>query len=668
MMVQIGGNTVSVQVQSSGIGAALTINQSAASDAASAAASAATATAAQAAASASAAAAAATLANAALKSANLSDLANAATAKTNLGIVSYWHALLATASQSAFLTALGQIASTFINFTQAGTGAIARALNLKLGEIVSPEDFGAVGDGATNDTAALQAALNTLKTVVGKPGATYLLSKAAGTTRCILWKSGMRWDGNGSTPKLANNQQPCSLIQAEYATAGGATVSNTMLKGRFDGNTANQGTITPGGSWFTPTIDMRNVSASEFDVEVLNGHLAGFYAQGTTYAFDNRANQIRVKTARGYGVSLGGTGWQIDRIVVEATEHDDALVADLQGNGFIINGSDHQVGEVALKNCGWGVKVQDGATRVDIASIRNVSGANTKDNPAVKIEGQVGLRNSGITLGRVYTNGFNSNGLYIVYSDGVSVGSYRGKGNGLTAGSLAPVERSEIRIIETTDLQIAAVSATPGLIGVTIEGAATQDIQIGPMNLSGVAAGFFWPYYLLPTTTDGCNIQLGDINVASTSSTWNRLLIQADETTTKVNCTAGKITVNTALSNWVSSTTPLLNPPLAGQIRTGPIIFKGSAISGSLAMTASSATTDLSASMARHGTKHGPIINVSASNSAGITLGGTKDYGAFDLSASASGVRFYHTNSASTGAAIQWHLMGYVAPYYGVAS
>jgi parallel beta-helix repeat protein len=62
-------------------------------------------------------------------------------------------------------------------FIQEGTGAVQRTVESKLQDVVSVKDFGAVGDGVTNDRAAIQAALNASRFVYfPTPTASYYIS------------------------------------------------------------------------------------------------------------------------------------------------------------------------------------------------------------------------------------------------------------------------------------------------------------------------------------------------------------------------------------------------------------------------------------------------------------------------------------------------------------
>jgi len=67
---------------------------------------------------------------------------------------------------SFFGTFLGDVgngvSSSSITYQGTGTGAVSRLLTSKVGDVVSVKDFGAVGNGTTDDTTVIQAAINSL--------------------------------------------------------------------------------------------------------------------------------------------------------------------------------------------------------------------------------------------------------------------------------------------------------------------------------------------------------------------------------------------------------------------------------------------------------------------------------------------------------------------------
>jgi hypothetical protein len=77
--------------------------------------------------------------------------------------------------------------SANILFTQGGTGAVTRSVQSKLRDTINVKDFGAVGNGSTNDTAALQAAIDATPAggVLYFPPGNYITSAALQINRAI---------------------------------------------------------------------------------------------------------------------------------------------------------------------------------------------------------------------------------------------------------------------------------------------------------------------------------------------------------------------------------------------------------------------------------------------------------------------------------------------------
>jgi len=67
------------------------------------------------------------------------------------------------------------VPATDVTYNEGGTGAVTTTVQAKLQQTVSVKDFGAVGDGTTDDTAAIQAALNSGYPVY-VPAGTYIIN------------------------------------------------------------------------------------------------------------------------------------------------------------------------------------------------------------------------------------------------------------------------------------------------------------------------------------------------------------------------------------------------------------------------------------------------------------------------------------------------------------
>lgn len=123
-----------------------------------------------------------------------------------------------------------------VNFLQAGTGAVTRTVQSKLRDVVSVRDFGAVGDGVTDDTAAIQAAVNAAGEIYFPPG-TYrcntqivlragisLVGAGVGVTKIekitTEWGGVFYADSNSTTAQLADISIKSMTIFDNVVTLG----------------------------------------------------------------------------------------------------------------------------------------------------------------------------------------------------------------------------------------------------------------------------------------------------------------------------------------------------------------------------------------------------------------------------------------------------------------
>ena len=116
---------------------------------------------------------------------------------------------------------LGSSAGTSkVGFIQGGTGAVSRTAQAKMRDTVNVKDFGAVGDGVTDDTLAIQAAINYLSPFGGTlyiPKGAYIVSDADADNACLVITAPIQVLGDGP---FYTSIQPA-------ASVGGAV--NTIL-------------------------------------------------------------------------------------------------------------------------------------------------------------------------------------------------------------------------------------------------------------------------------------------------------------------------------------------------------------------------------------------------------------------------------------------------------
>lgn len=234
------------------------------------------------------------------------------------------------------------------DFTQSGTGAVARGTSDKLTDIVSVKDFGATGDGSTDDTVAIQAAMD----VGGRiyvPAGTYIVSSS------LLFKSSgicLVGDGRnnttisftGTTGPVFKSSAPttatrlwCGLSRMKIAATGLTTTLTVVDLKSFQFGVWDELWITGPDSNGSVGINFEtNWTVTEATYNIVRDCYIGLVYTGVRFYDGANSNQviggrIQVGVSNGNAIVLAGSA-------AERCSNNTILAVGMEYPGNVSNG------------------------------------------------------------------------------------------------------------------------------------------------------------------------------------------------------------------------------------------------------------------------------------------------------------------------------------------
>jgi hypothetical protein len=279
-------------------------------------------------------------------------------------------------------TAVGTTDANSVTYLPAGTGAVQTTVQTKLRESVSVKDFGAVGDGVTDDTAAIQAALDLLQAqTIGKvffPKGTYAHTGLTIAVSAYLDNF------------IIEGENPKSTILKNTSTGSGLTIGGTLGSEPVYGEIKSIQIL--GSSSSNHGIQVSEAGRILFeDVWSISNGGSGFHY---TNAWSPTFIRCRADDNDEYGIYLkGGTNHDIngayfeggaysantlDGIYIEAATDDDTISGELINVGFsnnIRNGIWCKTPALRVIGCFFEFNNNSGLKIGDSADARSLTGA-----------------------------------------------------------------------------------------------------------------------------------------------------------------------------------------------------------------------------------------------------------------------------------------------------
>jgi hypothetical protein len=230
-----------------------------------------------------------------------------------------------------------------MTYDQGGTGAVPRVLTSRLQDIISVKDFGAVGDGVADDTAAIQAAID------------WANSNPRGSTAVNREYNQIWLDGASSV----------YAVSSSVVLKGGVNLQNIAFKALL-GFAAGDPVVKTNGATFYGNLDAVTVDGNSLDVKGIE----------VSHVFRSRFNNITVVECKNDLFTTNLPGYELFLTNFQ-------LVADADANalarGLVVNSADGHFSNGTSVFTPIGVEVNGAANVFD--RIHSWSGyyANGKD-------------------------------------------------------------------------------------------------------------------------------------------------------------------------------------------------------------------------------------------------------------------------------------------------
>ena len=392
--------------------------------------------------------------------------------------------------------------SRLSGFRQTGTGATARTVDDKLKDTVSVKDFGAVGDAVTDDTAAIQAAINYLEQQSGRGGIAFVPRGQYLCTNKIRigsfvtlrgendYSSSLFWNStytSGNCIELGPNQSGTGNPNYVF----GARLENLYLIGQnVDRGALAAMVYTQGAHQFSGLF---NVWINNFR------NIGVYYDQGLGGPACFQMHGVELQggvTAPASGSTIGvlsnGAGAVIDAQMVIC--QGDA--SNLMSSGINMTKDNLNLSGGHFENCSVGILLQQNETSIRVNGLNGVTGHSTvptliqiaaTNNLSYSISNSSNVTVSTVTLtfledlkNAVTLSAYQGTSVADLSSDSFSLGLLKSYGTSIASGGANRGSFSSRNPTNTHQINIGGDTTTAGWIQGWRPGSGSWDFSLNP--------------------------------------------------------------------------------------------------------------------------------------------------------------------------------------------